>query len=77
MLMRTGGLALDLVRRNVTTVEDSEGEHPWWRAPHMLPTHSADEWEITEAAVTQAEPGNSAPASTQKLAAHPAETDAR
>ena len=77
MLMRTGGLALDLVRRNVTTVEDSEGEHPWWRAPHMLPTHSADEWEITEGAVSQANPGNSAPAPIQNLAVHPAERDAR
>ena len=50
MLMRTGGLALDLVRRNVTAVEDSEGEHPWWRAPHRLPAHSADEWEIADMA---------------------------
>ena len=36
-LMRSGGLALDLENRRVQTVEDSEGEHPWWRAPHRLP----------------------------------------
>ena len=37
LMMRTGGLALDLVNRTATTVEDGEGEHPWWRAPHRLP----------------------------------------
>ena len=37
LMMRTGGLALDLINRKVRTVEDNEGEHPWWRAPHRLP----------------------------------------
>lgn len=36
LLMRTGGLALDLVDRRVTSVVDSEGEHPWWRGPDRL-----------------------------------------
>lgn len=43
LLMRTGGLALDLVNRQVTTVEASEGDHPWWRAPHRLQTEYDDE----------------------------------
>ncbi len=43
LLMRTGGIALDLVNRRVATVEDWEGEHPWWRAPHRLPRHSEDD----------------------------------
>lgn len=37
MLMRTGGLALDLEARRVRTVAQDEGEHPWWRAPRRLP----------------------------------------
>ncbi|MBS0255034.1 MAG: ComEC/Rec2 family competence protein, partial [Proteobacteria bacterium] len=43
LLSRTGGIALDLVNRRVVTVEDSEGEHPWWRAPHRLPRHLEDD----------------------------------
>ena len=43
MLMRTGGIALDLVERRVRTVEDQEGEHPWWRAPHRMPSHTEDD----------------------------------
>ena len=42
LLMRTGGLALDLVNREVTTVEESEGDHPWWRAPHRLQMEYSD-----------------------------------
>ncbi len=49
MLMRSGGLALDLVSRQVTSVEDSEGEHPWWRAPHRLPAHADDDWDLPAA----------------------------
>jgi competence protein ComEC len=33
LLMRTGGLSLDLVNRQVASVVSSQGEHPWWRAP--------------------------------------------
>jgi competence protein ComEC len=44
LLMRTGGLALDLTGGRITSVEDSEGEHPWWRAPHRLPEHADDDW---------------------------------
>ena len=43
MLLRSGGLALDLERRKVISVEDSEGEHPWWRAPHRLPKYHEEE----------------------------------
>ena len=42
VLQRTGGLALDLTRRSVTTVADSEGQHPWWRAPHRLVSTDPD-----------------------------------
>ncbi len=42
LLMRTGGLALDLVSRQVTTVVAGEGDHPWWRAPHRLQTEYDD-----------------------------------
>ncbi|HZU65506.1 MAG TPA: ComEC/Rec2 family competence protein [Novosphingobium sp.] len=37
LLLRTGGLALDLVNRRVASVGESEGDHPWWRAPHIAP----------------------------------------
>lgn len=43
MLMRTGGIALDLVNRRVVTVADSEGQHPWWRAPRRLPSPIVDQ----------------------------------
>jgi competence protein ComEC len=46
LLMRTGGLALDLTGGRITSVEDGEGEHPWWRAPHRLPAHADDDWTI-------------------------------
>lgn len=36
-LLRSGGLALDLEHLSVTTVAQSMGAHPWWRAPHRLP----------------------------------------
>ena len=32
MLTQTGGLAIDLSHRRITTVAESEGEHGWWRA---------------------------------------------
>ena len=31
LLGRTGGLAIDLARRRVTTVAETQGEHGWWR----------------------------------------------
>jgi competence protein ComEC len=37
LLLRSGGLALDLEHRTVTTVAQSAGDHPWWRAPHLAP----------------------------------------
>lgn len=37
LLLRTGGMALDLERRSVRTVAEEEGEHPWWRFPHRMP----------------------------------------
>ncbi len=43
LLMRTGGLALDLVNRQVTTVVAGEGKHPWWRAPHRRQIDYDDE----------------------------------
>ncbi|MDE2301530.1 MAG: ComEC/Rec2 family competence protein [Sphingomonadales bacterium] len=43
LLMRSGGLALDLVDRRVSAVVDSEGDHPWWRAPHRAQTEYADD----------------------------------
>jgi competence protein ComEC len=44
LLMRTGGLALDLVNRTVSTVEAGQGDHPWWRAPHRMPTDYDNEF---------------------------------
>ncbi len=32
LLMQTGGLALDLASRQVTSVASTQGDHPWWRA---------------------------------------------
>jgi competence protein ComEC len=32
LLSRTGGLALDLAHGSVTTVAQTQGDHPWWRA---------------------------------------------
>ncbi len=43
LLMRTGGLALDLVDRRVTSVVADEGDHPWWRAAHKLQTDDDDD----------------------------------
>ena len=43
LLMRTGGLALDLVNRRVTGVVADEGDHPWWLAPRRLQTEYDDE----------------------------------
>lgn len=33
MLARTGGVAIDLEARKVTTVAQGQGEHGWWRVP--------------------------------------------
>jgi competence protein ComEC len=51
LLMRTGGLALDLVNRQVTSVEAGEGDHPWWRAPHRMQTEYDDQATASDAAV--------------------------
>ena len=37
MLARTGGLAIDLEKRRVTTVAQGQGEHGWWRTPVPRP----------------------------------------
>ncbi len=37
LLLRTGGLALYLSDREVRTVSQSQGQHPWWRAPSRMP----------------------------------------
>lgn len=42
VLLRSGGLALDLEHRRVTTVEQFAGDHPWWRAPHLAPREVAE-----------------------------------
>ncbi|MFA7602739.1 MAG: hypothetical protein WCY29_07000, partial [Novosphingobium sp.] len=31
LLSRTGGLAIDLEKRRVRTVAETQGEHGWWR----------------------------------------------
>ncbi|WP_417602345.1 ComEC/Rec2 family competence protein [Novosphingobium anseongense] len=36
-LERTGGLAIDLAERRVTTVVETQGEHGWWRKPEDRP----------------------------------------
>lgn len=33
MLDRTGGLTVDLARREIRTVSQDQGDHGWWRAP--------------------------------------------
>ena len=43
LLMRTGGLALDLEGRSISSVADSQGEHPWWRAAHRVPDREDDD----------------------------------
>jgi competence protein ComEC len=42
LLMQTGGLALDLVNRQVTSVAAGQGDHPWWRTPHHAPSGYGD-----------------------------------
>ena len=37
LLLRTGGMAIDLELRRVRTVAQGEGEHPWWRFPRRMP----------------------------------------
>jgi competence protein ComEC len=46
LLLRTGGMAIDLERRRVRTVGEGEGEHPWWRFPHRMPREVDDEGEV-------------------------------
>ncbi len=38
LLMRTGGLAIDLENGRISTVADGQGEHGWWRRPEALRT---------------------------------------
>lgn len=35
MLARSGGMAIDLARGKVRTVEQGQGEHGWWRVPEQ------------------------------------------
>ena len=37
MLTRTGGLAIDLLRLDVTTVAETQGEHGWWQVKEDRP----------------------------------------
>lgn len=37
LLERSGGLAIDLERRRVMTVAETQGEHGWWRIPEDRP----------------------------------------
>ncbi len=37
VLERSGGLAIDLDRRSVTTVAETQGEHGWWQVPEYVP----------------------------------------
>ncbi len=46
LLMRTGGLALDLEARRIASVADSEGEHPWWRGLQRLAGQDDDDSQI-------------------------------
>jgi len=50
LLMRTGGLALDLVNRRVSSVVSDEGDHPWWLAPRHLQAEYDDEQGYTPGA---------------------------
>ena len=36
-LYRTGGMALYLTQGRIATVADTQGQHPWWRAPSGWP----------------------------------------
>jgi competence protein ComEC len=50
LLLQTGGLALDLVNRHLTTVAATQGEHPWWRAPdHALSEYGDEQTEASDA----------------------------
>jgi competence protein ComEC len=71
VLMRSGGLALDLERRTVATVEAGEGDHPWWRAPHQL-SHSDlelshSDLEGTEKPASAAIPSHPSSAATKPI----------
>jgi len=37
VLYRTGGMALYLGSGRIATVAQSQGQHPWWRAPSGWP----------------------------------------
>ncbi|WP_443192948.1 ComEC/Rec2 family competence protein [Novosphingobium sp. KACC 22771] len=42
LLYRTGGMALYLAQGRIVTVAQSQGQHPWWRAPGLKPREEAD-----------------------------------
>lgn len=52
LLSRTGGLAIDLERRRVTTAAEAQGEHGWWRVEARAPGYVA-----SRASAASAEPG--------------------
>jgi competence protein ComEC len=58
-LLRSGGLSLDLGRRRIKTVAQSEGDHPWWRAPHRLVRDIEQDEADTAAATAGAGPAAS------------------
>lgn len=41
LLYRTGGIALYLAQGRIVTVAQSQGQHPWWRAPSLKPQEEA------------------------------------
>lgn len=43
LLYRTGGFALYLAQGRIVTVAQSQGQHPWWRAPSLKPQEGAIE----------------------------------
>lgn len=65
VLQRTGGLALDLARRRIATVADSEGAHPWWRAPHRLASTAPDFDDAADAATDPVSPAPGPPRRAQ------------
>jgi competence protein ComEC len=69
MLERTGGLAIDLATRRVTTVAQTQGAHGWWRgadppAPRPVPSPSTRSERAGPGRETE-NPGSTTPAPTQ------------
>jgi competence protein ComEC len=59
VLAQTGGLALDLVNRQITSVAATQGEHPWWHAADHVQSAYGDAQ--TEAGDAQASPDTDNP----------------